>query len=70
MAERKMQRQLVVDVADVPLREDVASIERGRYLFASRGCADCHGANGAGHTFINDLNGLLVHGSNLTSGAQ
>ena len=54
----------------VPLREDVASIERGRYLFASRGCADCHGANGAGHTFINDPNGLLVRGPNLTSGAQ
>lgn len=70
LAERKMQRQLVVDVADVPLREDVASIERGRYLYASRGCADCHGANGAGHTFINDPNGLLVRGPNLTSGAH
>jgi mono/diheme cytochrome c family protein len=70
LAERKMQRQLVLQVADVPLREDAASVERGRYLFASRGCVDCHGANGAGRTFIDDPNGMLVRGPNLTPGAH
>lgn len=70
MADRKMRRQLVVNVADVPLREDAASVERGRYLYASRGCTDCHGANGAGHTFIDDPNGLRVRGPNLTPGAN
>ncbi|WP_326538049.1 cytochrome c [Pseudorhodoferax sp.] len=70
LAERKMQRQLVLQVADVPLRDDAASVERGRYLFASRGCADCHGANGAGHTLIDDPNGMFVRGPNLTTGAH
>lgn len=69
-AERKMQRQLVLDVPAVPARADAASIERGRYLFASRGCVDCHGANGAGRTFIDDANGLRVRGPNLTPGAH
>lgn len=70
VAERKMQRQLVLQVADVPLRDDAASVERGRYLFASRGCVDCHGADGAGHTFIDDPNGMRVRGPNLTTGAH
>ncbi len=39
-------------------------------MYASRGCTDCHGANGAGHTFIDDPNGLLVRGPNLTHGAN
>ena len=69
-AERKMQRQLVLEVPAVPARADAASIERGRYLFASRGCVDCHGANGAGRTFIDDANGLRVRGPNLTPGAH
>ncbi len=70
LAERKMQRQLVLDVADVPFRTDAASVERGRYLYASRGCVDCHGANAAGHTFIDEPDGMLVRGPNLTPGAH
>ena len=70
MAERKMNRPLALEVASPAIVQDAASIERGRYLFASRGCVDCHGANGAGHTFIDDANGLLVRGPNLTPGAN
>ena len=32
--------------------------QRGRYLFMSRGCTDCHGANGGGRDFINDGKGM------------
>ncbi len=70
MAERKMNRPLALEVAWPAIVQDAASIERGRYLFASRGCVDCHGANGAGRTFIDDANGLLVRGPNLTPGAN
>lgn len=70
IAERKMQRRVALNVADVPLREDAAAVERGRYLYASRGCTDCHGANGAGRLFLDDPGGLQVRGPNLTRGAN
>lgn len=54
LAERKAQRQVAVTVAAVAYRDDAASLERGRYLYASRGCADCHGADGSGRVFIDD----------------
>jgi mono/diheme cytochrome c family protein len=65
--DRKMQR--VVEVPPYPLKvsTDVASIERGKYLFESRGCADCHGANGGGQLFIDDKKmGMRVAGPNIT----
>src|SRR5690606_20246889 len=40
----------------------------GRYLYASRGCADCHGANGTGKLFLDDENGLRIAGPNITAG--
>ncbi|MEO7851918.1 MAG: cytochrome c [Rubrivivax sp.] len=67
MAERKMQRNVVVDVRALPLPTDAVAIERGRYLFASRGCAECHGANGGGRTFI-DEDGLRVAGAHISPG--
>ena len=61
-----MHRTVVVAAAPVELRSDAPSIERGRYLYASRGCADCHGSNGAGGEVINDGQGLLVRAPNIT----
>ena len=53
----------------IALRDDAASIERGRYLFSSRGCADCHGADGAGRMFIDDKHsGLRAAGPNISPG--
>jgi mono/diheme cytochrome c family protein len=67
LAERKMQRTVSVQVQPVALREDAASVERGKYLFSSRGCVDCHGATGAGRTFVDD-GGLVIAGPNITTG--
>jgi mono/diheme cytochrome c family protein len=67
LAERKMQRTVNVQVPTVALRDDAASVERGRYLFASRGCVDCHGAAGTGRTFVDD-GGLVIAGPNITTG--
>lgn len=65
--DRKMQR--VIEVPRYPLNVSVdsASIARGKYLFESRGCADCHGASGGGQLFIDDKKiGMRVAGPNIT----
>jgi mono/diheme cytochrome c family protein len=67
LAERKMQRFVDVPVKPVALRTDAASVERGRYLFASRGCVDCHGSAGTGRTFAEE-GGLVIAGPNITTG--
>jgi mono/diheme cytochrome c family protein len=68
--ERQMQRQVVLpghaSVA-LALRSDAQTIERGRYLFLSRGCADCHGAEGAGKLVMDDGAGLRVRAPNITA---
>jgi mono/diheme cytochrome c family protein len=67
LGERKMQRRVEVRLDAVPYRSDAATIERGKYLYVSRNCAECHGADGAGKDVVNDGKGLLVHAPNITS---
>lgn len=67
LAERKQQRRVDVAAQAVPYKSDAAALERGRYLYASRGCVDCHGANGAGRTFVDD-GALTIAGPNITTG--
>ncbi len=67
LAERKMQRTVSLQVPTVALRDDAAAVERGKYLFASRGCVDCHGSAGTGRTFVED-GGLVIAGPNITTG--
>lgn len=69
LAEQRRTRQVTVTVAPVSLPSDVASLERGRYLYLSRGCAECHGANGGGREFIHDDKGMRVAGPNISAGA-
>jgi len=68
LAERKGSR--VVDVALTPVAyaNDSGSLQRGRYLFQSRGCVDCHGTNGAGREVVNDGKGTRIAGPNITPG--
>ncbi len=65
-AERRAQRHIDVKVQPVPLPTDTAAIERGRYLYSSRGCADCHGADGGGRRFVKSGDGLHLAGANIT----
>jgi mono/diheme cytochrome c family protein len=67
LGERKLDRRIEVAVAPVAPRSDVAGIERGRYLFMSRGCGDCHGADGAGRVML-DKGGMFVRSANITPG--
>jgi len=65
--DRKRDRVVKVDVKPVTVVADAAALERGKYLFMSRGCGDCHAANGAGHAFINEPDGgLYVRSPNIT----
>lgn len=66
--ERKMRRSVEVKVVPVPFVHDAASVTRGKHLFGSRGCAHCHGADGAGRVFIDEPGGMYAKAPNLTGG--
>ena len=68
LADTKMQRKVEVAVRPVAWSSDAAAVERGRYLYASRGCVDCHGANGGGRSFVEDGKGLRIRGPNISPG--
>jgi mono/diheme cytochrome c family protein len=67
LAEQRMQRTIELPVQPIALRDDDAAVARGRYLYASRGCADCHGPDGAGRSFVHD-GGLHLAGPNISPG--
>lgn len=66
-AQSKMARRIDVAIAPLALPTEMAALERGRYLFSSRGCAECHGADGAGRKVI-DSGGLLVVAPHIAPG--
>lgn len=72
LGERRMNRQIDVAARAVQIPSDAASIERGRYLYASRGCAECHGADGAGRRFVDSgsvrLAGPAIARGSVTAG--
>src|SRR5262245_22291658 len=66
--ERKRDRVVAVPALKTPaLADDAAARERGAYLYASRGCVDCHGANGAGRVFV-DNGSLRIKGPAIHTG--
>jgi mono/diheme cytochrome c family protein len=67
MGERRALRRIdLPTVQPVRLPSDAAALERGRYLFESRGCAECHGANGGGRTFAREGDSLEFAAPNIT----
>jgi cytochrome c553/mono/diheme cytochrome c family protein len=68
LAQRKLNRSIDVQVAPVAFVNDEASLARGKYLFQSRGCSECHGENGAGKLFIDAPNGMRVWTPNISPG--
>ncbi|MDQ1817915.1 c-type cytochrome [Massilia sp. CCM 9210] len=69
LGERKMARRIALNVADITLPEDAASIAHGRYLFNTRGCATCHGRDGSGAAVI-DYGTTRIVSPNITAGAN
>lgn len=66
LAEQRRNRTIDIKARAVAYTTDAQTIERGRYLYASRGCTDCHGAQGAGREFVNDGKGTRIVGPNIT----
>ncbi len=66
-SERKMHRTVRIDVTPIALPTDQAALDRGGYLYNSRGCAECHGRNGAGKIVIND-GGFYVKAPHISAG--
>jgi mono/diheme cytochrome c family protein len=67
VGENKMARKIELSLAGLAVPVDPARLEHGRYLYTTRGCAECHGANGAGKTVIKD-GGMFVVAPNITPG--
>jgi mono/diheme cytochrome c family protein len=65
LAQERAERRITVPSHPLVVRADAAALERGRYLFASRGCAECHGASGAGRLFV-DQGVTRLAGPNIT----
>lgn len=69
LADRKLHRIVELPPMQVTFAAADGQLERGEYLFKTRGCGDCHGADGAGHVFINDTqSGFRVRAPNITAG--
>ncbi len=67
MAERKLKRQIDANPAPVAYATSADVLPQGKYLFDSRGCAECHGANGEGRVMI-DKDGFHVRTPNISPG--
>jgi mono/diheme cytochrome c family protein len=69
-SEQRLARKMSQPAYALAVPDDGASLKRGHYLYASRGCAECHGADGAGRAFIDDASsGLHVKAPNISPGA-
>ncbi|MES2784767.1 MAG: cytochrome c [Pseudomonadota bacterium] len=63
--ERKKTRNVAVNIKPVPYVADAQSLQRGKYLYESRGCVHCHGDSGAGRDFVKTDN-MHLRGANIT----
>ncbi|MEK8049093.1 cytochrome c [Ideonella sp. DXS22W] len=67
MADERMNRRVDIAPYDLAVPTGADALARGRYLYASRGCVDCHGADGAGRSLVNQ-GALHIKGPNITPG--
>jgi mono/diheme cytochrome c family protein len=69
LSERKLNRIVDVQIPSVDLSAIEADMARGQYLFATRGCSECHGAGGEGRVVMEDKNsGFFVAAPSINSG--
>jgi mono/diheme cytochrome c family protein len=69
LSQRKYERTVDIKVAPVAYVDAPEAMARGKYLFESRGCAECHGSNGAGRVFIDNGASMRARSPNITRGA-
>lgn len=63
-----LERSYVVNDPPLAIRRDAATIARGGHLFATRGCADCHAADGAGRMVFDAGPVIKLVAPNITPG--
>jgi cytochrome c553 len=61
-------RTYVVNDPPLVIGRDAATIAQGAHLFATRGCADCHGGDGAGKLVLDAGPVIKVVAPNITPG--
>lgn len=69
LADAKADRRFSLTPGTVLVPTGEAALARGRYLYGSRGCADCHGADGGGRTFA-DSGPVRLAGPDITRGGR
>jgi len=69
LGERKMRRVIAITPAPLHTTPGGVTLQQGRYLFSTRGCADCHGADGSGREVIRSA-GMLIASPNISAGAN
>jgi mono/diheme cytochrome c family protein len=69
LSDRKLHRVVQLPPIQATRPSADGQLEHGEYLFKTRGCMDCHGADGAGSVVVDDKeSGLFVRAPNITSG--
>ena len=68
LSQRKYERTLDIKIAPAAYVDTAEAITRGKYLFESRGCAECHGSDGAGRVFIDSSPSMRARSPNITRG--
>ena len=66
--ERRLTRTVDVRVVPVPYAREAAALKHGKYLFETRGCAQCHGDDGRGVAVVDAPDGMYVKSPNITRG--
>jgi len=66
-AQERMDRRIDISAYSFDIPDSAEAVERGRYLYSTRGCVDCHGVDGAGRAFIDD-GSMRVKGANISPG--
>lgn len=69
LEQHRLSRRVDLTVASIDVPSDAQAQARGRYLFESRGCADCHGATGGGHLMV-QAGGVHLAGPDITRGGN
>lgn len=68
--ERRMSARFEVPNEPLVIPTDAASIERGARLARTRGCLECHGANGAGQLYLDAMPVMQLYTANITRGGR
>lgn len=67
LEQRRQARSVHIDVPDLTLPRDTHTLVRGKYLFESRGCTDCHGMAGEGRSIV-EASDMHLAGPDITRG--